>query len=592
MARTLLPLFFGSLALYVVGAGGFDLLTDDEVRYAEAGRQMLHTGDWVVPSYNGEPRYQKPILFYWLQAASQALLGSTPFAARLPAALSGALTVVITGWLGLMAGGRRVGWWSGVGLAVTGQMVLASRMALTDTLLLLCVQGALAACLAAEAYPRRARWFGTMFHVALGLGLLAKGPVAVLLPFGTLVPWLAWRGELTATLRRLSVPRGMVVTLLVAGPWYWAVHLATEGAFTTRFLTQENLMRFTRVVNDHHQPPWFFLALLPCLVFPWATLIPTAWRAAWPTARPASLAAALPALWWWQATFMVLFFSLSGTKVWTYVLPMQPALALLLAQQWEQQRDRPRTRAFALGVALWAFLAVMAVVGVSGLQPEHLPPEGQSWAVVAALQTAVGGLALAALTVWFFTRGQTMQRCGLILVVAVVAWYLLLVAKTVPEVDRAWREPIRELLAEIARYPHARLATFEWHDLGLNYLARRDHIHHRRRGGEGDLARWCREQALAFVLVESHDVHRLSEQPWYVWRRVGRLVLLANYPRSAFVPQGGTSDALLPLDEAKQEQKRDCPHGGRKEAAEQVRGGQAEETKNGAAQDGADHAND
>lgn len=592
MARTLLPLFFGSLALYVVGAGGFDLLTDDEVRYAEAGRQMLHTGDWVVPSYNGEPRYQKPILFYWLQAASQALLGSTPFAARLPAALAGALTVVITGWLGLMAGGRRVGWWSGVGLAVTGQMVLASRMALTDTLLLLCVQGALAACLAAEAYPRRARWFGAMFHLALGLGLLTKGPVAMLLPLGTLVPWLAWRGELTATLRRLSWPQGMVVTLFVAGPWYWAVHLATDGAFTARFLTQENLMRFTRVVNDHYQPPWFFLALLPCLVFPWATLIPTAWRAAWPPARPASLAAALPALWWWQATFLVLFFSLSGTKVWTYVLPMQPALALLLAQQLELQRDQPRTRAFALGVASWAFLAVTAVVGMSGLRPEHLPPEGRSWAVVAALQTAVGGLALAALTVWFLTRGQTMQRCGWILVVAVVAWYLLLVAKTVPEVDRAWRGPIRELLAEVAPYPHARLATFEWHDLGLNYLARRNHIHHRRRGGEGDLARWCREQALTFVLVEFHDLHRLCEQPWHVWRHVGRLVLLANYPRSAFVPHGGTSDALLALDEAKQEEKHDRPHRGSNEAAEQVRGGQTEEAKNGAAQDGADHAND
>ena len=79
----------GCLAFYLLGAGGYDLLTDDETRYAEAGRRMVETGDWVVPEYNGLPRYQKPVLFYWLQALAQLAFGPTALAARLPTAVAG-----------------------------------------------------------------------------------------------------------------------------------------------------------------------------------------------------------------------------------------------------------------------------------------------------------------------------------------------------------------------------------------------------------------------------------------------------------------------------------------------------------------------
>ncbi len=88
-------LALGCLILHLTGSGGYDLFTDDEIRYAVAGRRMLETGDWVIPEFNGSPRYQNPILFYWLQATSMAIFGAHPWAARIPAALAGTGVVLM-----------------------------------------------------------------------------------------------------------------------------------------------------------------------------------------------------------------------------------------------------------------------------------------------------------------------------------------------------------------------------------------------------------------------------------------------------------------------------------------------------------------
>src|SRR5262249_15545365 len=149
----------------LAGAAGYDHLTDDEIRYAEAGRQMVESGDWIIPEFNGYPRYQKPILFYWLQAFAQGTLGRTPWAARLPAALAGTFLVLLVALLGKILWGQRGGLWSGIVFGVSVEIVLLSRMVMTDVVLLLFVQCGLACFYLAQLTPRNRRgaWYLLMY---------------------------------------------------------------------------------------------------------------------------------------------------------------------------------------------------------------------------------------------------------------------------------------------------------------------------------------------------------------------------------------------------------------------------------------------
>jgi hypothetical protein len=168
---------------YLSGAGQYDLLTDDEIRYTEAGRQMLRTGDWIVPVYNGEPRYQKPLLVYWLQAISQGLFGNHALAARIPSALAAAMTLLSTWSIARTVWDASTARWTVLVLGTMVEFVLLARMVLIDMLLVACLQASVAAMLSAWhaksvlARSFRYQWAG----LALGLAVCAKGPLAVLL---------------------------------------------------------------------------------------------------------------------------------------------------------------------------------------------------------------------------------------------------------------------------------------------------------------------------------------------------------------------------------------------------------------------------
>src|SRR5262249_23684172 len=138
-----------------------------------------------------------------------------------------------------------------------------SRMVLTDMVLLLCIQGSIASfCLARLAGEGRSSLYLAMY-TCWGFGLLAKGPIAVALPAAILIPWLWRRGELAATVRASRPALGLAVVGLIAAPWYGLAHWLSGGEFTRRFFLMENWARLATVVNQHDQPSWFFVALLP-----------------------------------------------------------------------------------------------------------------------------------------------------------------------------------------------------------------------------------------------------------------------------------------------------------------------------------------
>ena len=319
---TAAPLLF--LNLY------YPLLEPDENRNAQIALEMFQSGDYVVPTRIGDPYLYKPPLLFWLISASYGLFGVNEWAARLPIALAALFTVAMTYWLGRRAVGQRAAWLGAILLLLTGGFVLIGRFLLIDGLLTMCVTiGLLAAYAGATQKSNRALWW-LAAGIACGIGILAKGPVALVLVVPPLVA-ASWLSRRDITIRWSDWLILVGTSLVVALPWYVLVSIRYPE-FPQTFLWTQNLQRYTTGI-DHQQPFWFyvpvlFAGMLPAsLLFPALALLLTSRREELRRLRtPALGMLTLSAAW------IVFFFSLSTSKLPTYILPAIPSLCLLLGK--------------------------------------------------------------------------------------------------------------------------------------------------------------------------------------------------------------------------------------------------------------------
>jgi 4-amino-4-deoxy-L-arabinose transferase-like glycosyltransferase len=298
------------------------LLEPQEPRYAEIPRQMLEQGRWLVPVLHGQEYLDKPPLLYWSVMASYGLFGVHDWSARLVPGVAGLLTVlVVYGW-GLGAGNARTGLLAALVLCLSARFVYLERMLTMDSLLCLWVCGALAAGHLAQLGPQlRWRWW-QMSALACGLGLLTKGPVALVLVLPPLLAarlldrrcaWPGWRAGATY----------LAISLAVAGPWYLAVVWTTPD-FAGYFFWKHNVVRFLTPF-DHAEPFWFFVPDL-LRMLPWTLLLPgLVTSLARPASKDGPLGFFLLAFAWG-----FIFFSLAGCKRHVYIVPALPPLALAL----------------------------------------------------------------------------------------------------------------------------------------------------------------------------------------------------------------------------------------------------------------------
>jgi len=366
LAGAAAAVLIASLALL----GRHGLFDPDEPRYAGAAREMLHSGELVVPRFNGEVRLQKPILPYWSILVAYHLLGEGELAARLPSAVAFTMTILITAWLAARMHGPRVGAMAALVLAASPLPLAVSRLATPDAMLSLAITAALAAF--AHGYGGaeergRGAW-SLVFFVALALGFLVKGPVAVVVPFLVVLLFLGWRRE-PGFLRRTRPLRGGLLFAAIALPWYVVVALRPELDGPALFL-RETIGRYFGGEDFHGEPLWFFLPVVFLGFFPFVLYVA-------PGLRPGSGAGAAGAagavravraagrlrsfLPIWVAVVLV-FFSLSPNKLATYVVPMSAPLAILAAAGIESIRGTARERRFAGVEAGALFLGVAAAV--------------------------------------------------------------------------------------------------------------------------------------------------------------------------------------------------------------------------------------
>jgi 4-amino-4-deoxy-L-arabinose transferase-like glycosyltransferase len=330
--------------------GAVPLLDVDEGAFSEATREMLASGNFVSTTLDGEPRHDKPILIYWLQAASVSLLGLNELALRLPSAIAAALWAFALYRFTARVADRQTAAAAVLVMALGLQVGLIAKAAIADALLNLLI-----ALTFFDVYRHyRAPTRGTLARVFLwlGLGFLAKGPVAVALPlvvslafYGSLGRWRDW-------LRAVLWAPGIALFLAVVVPWHVASYLDQGLAFFEGFYLEHNVGRYTETMEGHGGHLWYYLVWAPLIVLPFTGLLLVALarlRSDWgePLRR---------LLWLWFGAVFVLF-SLSSTQLPHYLLYGATPLFVLMALH----RDALRSRSLAFLPPLLLLVALLVL---------------------------------------------------------------------------------------------------------------------------------------------------------------------------------------------------------------------------------------
>ena len=361
------PLFFFRL-------GAWPFFDADEGRYGEIPRAMLASGDFLTPMLNGVKFFDKPPLLYWGIAGFYQIFGLSEFSARLVPALA-ALGAVWGAWaLGRRMFGARAGFLSGAILATTLIWPIMARVVLTDMPVSSLVFLALAFWwLARSETDEKARFgFNFGFWAALGFGILAKGPIAVVLAGGSIAFYLILSGE-REFLRRMGWKFGPILLLLIAAPYFIAVQ-NRNPEYNHAFWYEQHLGRFLGLLaeKDHNNGPLYFFLFLPILFFPWTFFAPAAifagWKKIWPGKKQKRSENGRAALYLCcGALFITLFFSGSSSKLVTYILPVLPLMAVALGGYFSHflaKNGENWNRALGVGAAVLAVLVI--VLGIAG----------------------------------------------------------------------------------------------------------------------------------------------------------------------------------------------------------------------------------
>ena len=333
-------------------SGSVGLVDETEPMFSEAARQMTVTGDWITPYFNGATRFDKPPLIYWLTAIAYNILGVNEWAVRLPSGLAALVAIGLsfaTLWRFSVTGEARqqfpwrpwiVGAIGAGTIAFAPHMIIWGRVGVSDMLLTGCISAALLCFFWAYASdrPSSKRLWYLAFYGSLALGVLTKGPVGLVLPGGIVLAFALYLGELKPLWKEAKPVWGLLLVAALSIPWFVLVILANGEAYIDSFFGYHNIDRFTRVVNQH-SAPWFFYFVVVAWGFaPWSVYVPIAlgrlelWRRKWWLRRSRAERLPLFAGAWFLGVFC--FFTIAVTKLPSYVVPLMPAGGLLVALLW------------------------------------------------------------------------------------------------------------------------------------------------------------------------------------------------------------------------------------------------------------------
>lgn len=474
---------------FFVGLGRPALTDSDEAFYAESAREMLDRGDWLTPYYNGQPRFDKPVLYYWLVAATYAAAGPSPGAARFPAGLAGVGLVLVTFFCARRWYDGPTALLAGIIGATSAGIIAMARQALPDLPLAFFVTLAVWAALVAllddpirSPGPRRRRAWLLLSALAAGGAFLVKGPVGpalvalVVLPLGAL-DWL--RHGVRRRVTAVDLGLAAALFLLVAAPWYAAMAVEHGAGYLDRFFLAENFERFASDRYNAPRPAWYYLPIVAGGLLPWSPFmllwVPAA-RESW---RRRVLDERVLRLAIWAAAPLA-FYTLSVGKQPRYILPLLAPLAILLARA--VTRALEGTSAARRGLATLGAATGAVVMVIGGLVYRARPllvewSEPATLSVALAILLAGGAIVAASLGAW--RQGpDAVARARVIPTLVAAAAVVLAVGAHLVVLASPGPAPVERMAAMLAAEreadePYGRHRVF---DRNLVYYMRGPHV--------------------------------------------------------------------------------------------------------------------
>ncbi|UTW47047.1 glycosyltransferase family 39 protein [Bacterioplanoides sp. SCSIO 12839] len=362
------------IAFFFVNLGGYLLFDHDEGAFSEATRGMFERGDFITTYLNDRVRFDKPILIYWLQAASISVFGTDVWAFRLPSALAG------FGWsLAIFFFTRRyINQPTAIAAALIAAAALGINMiahvATADALLNVILASTLLCMYHYSVTPSNKLLF--VIYALMALGVLTKGPVAVAIPLMVSAIFFLWSGMKDAFIKAIFFIPGWVLFLLIAAPWYILEYMAQGQAFIDGFILKHNVNRFNNAMEGHDGGPLFYIVLLPFILAPFGALlvriVPSLKTALGKNGNTNSNTDSTPDLlnrflWIWFLVVLVLF-SIASTKLPHYILYGVTPLVILMARYRDWLKNRWLTIIFpSLFFALMVAFPLLIPTIIDGL---------------------------------------------------------------------------------------------------------------------------------------------------------------------------------------------------------------------------------
>lgn len=428
--RDLILLTLGAGILFALFLGARDLWNPNEPLYGRAVAEMSERGDWLIPTVNEEVFNEKPILYYWMALTSTTVLGEVnEFTLRVPAMLAALLCVLMVYLLAFPYAGRRRALLAAVLFATLYGIYWNARTVQMDILVT-------AATLAAVFAVTRVLDHGlaplrgwSLAGVAVGFGFLAKGPVGIICPGVVVLAYLIATGRLRS-LRAGNILIATALYLVIVLPWFLLLYRAGEREAIVEMLFRQN---FTRFVNpwDHAQPWYYYLQNIWIDMAPWIFFLPLAFSL--PERNEGERR--VDRLAWIWIVAIVLFFSLSRSKRGPYILPVAPAVAILVSAYAERMllgtlgKARRRIGMVIAGVLGGLLIAASVVLYSKAL--ERYPLIGTA-GIVLVVVLLFGGIALLVALPLQFRRPATLPAA---LLAFIVAFYLVIGGSVLPAVN-------------------------------------------------------------------------------------------------------------------------------------------------------------
>jgi 4-amino-4-deoxy-L-arabinose transferase-like glycosyltransferase len=477
IAADLLMLALVIGAVYLVLLGQRPLSVPSEARYAEIPREMLATGDWLTPRINGVKYFEKPPLFYWLEAMDEAAFGRSEFAVRVLTVLFGMGGCLLVYVAGRALWTRRAGLIAAATMASSVLYFVLSRQVLLDMPVAFFLTGTFVAFLLGIRAPPDSRTRAIAMYVMYAMAAAAtmtKGLIGIALPGVVVLGWLILTGR-WSELRHVRLVSGTVLFLVLAAPWHVAVALRNPE-FAWFYFVHEHVLRFLTPEAGRNQPDWFFIPIVIVGWIPWVVFLPSAlWetgRKVWADRRRWS--SELFVLLWFGLPF--LFFSISHSKLIPYALPFFPPLALLLGK-WLDRALETEARALRVGVAVLSALLVALGLAVNYVHTDPaavIPPRyiGAAAPALGDLLPLAYGFVLFAITIaWLGQRGAL--RAALVLTLAGAAALGLIVDMIMGQAQPDSVKPLAAIVEQHLRPGDEVASLFAYYQDLPFYLRRR-----------------------------------------------------------------------------------------------------------------------